>query len=134
MLIKFNKTDATHLTEHFTAAEFACPCPDCAINYIDYDLVNKLELLRVALGPLKITSGYRCPSHNKTVGGVPDSAHQAGMAADVQPVHISKEAIDALFEKSTELFDNIGDGRRLYFVHVDVRAPKPNGVKRTWTY
>jgi uncharacterized protein YcbK (DUF882 family) len=134
MLIKFNKKDNTQLTEHFTVAEFACPCPDCSINYVDDALVNKLELIRVALGPLRITSGYRCPSHNKSVGGVPDSAHQAGMAADVQPIPLNIDDLDKLFEKCTELFDNIGDGRRLHFVHVDVRAPKPNGVKRTWTY
>ena len=33
--------------------------------------------------PFKITSGYRCPQWNKEVGGVLDSAHLKGLAADI---------------------------------------------------
>jgi hypothetical protein len=32
--------------------------------------------------PVVITSGYRCPKLNEAVGGVPDSLHQTGEAAD----------------------------------------------------
>lgn len=42
-----------------------------------------LEKVRALLGaPLHIDSGYRCPALNKAVGGVPDSAHVQGYAAD----------------------------------------------------
>lgn len=42
-----------------------------------------LEKIRALLGaPLHIDSGYRCPTLNKAVGGVPDSAHISGYAAD----------------------------------------------------
>lgn len=44
-----------------------------------------LQPLREAYGkPLTISSGYRCTELNKAVGGVQNSAHQYGYAADVQ--------------------------------------------------
>ncbi len=46
-------------------------------------LAMGLEKVRALLGaPLSIDSGYRCPALNKAVGGVPDSAHVQGYAAD----------------------------------------------------
>lgn len=45
-----------------------------------------LEPLRVAWGgPIKITSGYRCDALNRAVGGVYNSVHRLGYAADLQP-------------------------------------------------
>lgn len=46
-------------------------------------LANTLERVRAVLGhPLTITSGYRSPGLNAAVGGVGDSAHLHGLAAD----------------------------------------------------
>lgn len=46
-------------------------------------LAMGLEKVRALLGaPLIISSGYRCPALNRAVGGVPDSAHVQGYAAD----------------------------------------------------
>lgn len=43
-----------------------------------------LDPAREALGkPLVVNSGFRCPLHNKTVGGVYNSQHVKGEAADV---------------------------------------------------
>ena len=43
-----------------------------------------LEPLRVAMGePIPISSGYRCPRLNETVGGVRNSQHMTGQAADL---------------------------------------------------
>lgn len=45
-----------------------------------------LEWARAVLGaPLKITSGYRNPAVNAAVGGVPNSDHALGLAADFVP-------------------------------------------------
>lgn len=43
-----------------------------------------LEPLRAHLGhPIHINSGYRCPALNKAVGGVQNSFHMKGRAADI---------------------------------------------------
>jgi uncharacterized protein YcbK (DUF882 family) len=134
MLLKFKKNENIQITDHFTSKEFECPCSACIDNFIEKDLVEKLEGIRVKLGPLKINSGYRCPEHNKAVGGEPNSAHMSGLAADIQPIPVNVDDLDKLYNECFAQFDNIGDGRRLRFVHVDVRAKKPDGKKRTWTY
>ena len=44
-----------------------------------------LEPARIQIQrPLFITSGYRVPALNKAVGGVPNSQHMFGQAADIQ--------------------------------------------------
>lgn len=48
-----------------------------------------LEAARELLGcPLHVTSGYRSPAVNALVGGSRNSAHMAGLAADVVPVGV----------------------------------------------
>lgn len=45
---------------------------------------NVLQPLRTAMGePIKIGSGYRSPALNKAVGGVTNSQHMTGEAADL---------------------------------------------------
>jgi hypothetical protein len=44
-----------------------------------------LEPLRVFLGPMHVDSWYRSPGVNKAVGGVENSYHRLGLAADIVP-------------------------------------------------
>jgi len=70
------------LSPHFRAAEFRCPC--CGVTVIAEEVIEALEVLREFLGqPIRVTSGYRCPRHNREVGGAPTSLHMAGAAVDV---------------------------------------------------
>ena len=70
------------ITKNFDYSEFECPC--CHKNQTTIDLIKKLQVARDHAGiPFKINSGYRCARHNKAVGGVIDSAHLKGMAADI---------------------------------------------------
>jgi len=47
--------------------------------------VEVLQPIREAWGqPIVITSGYRCPALNKAVGGVKNSQHVLGQAADIK--------------------------------------------------
>lgn len=73
---------------HFTKQEFVCRCGGkyCSGYPADVSsrLVSILESLRSYYGkPITITSGLRCTRHNALVGGVSNSAHKYGKAADI---------------------------------------------------
>ena len=72
--------DTTNITTNFKAKEFKCN--HCSNLIIDKDLVDQLEIFRKELGnkPIVITSGYRCPTHNRAVGGASQSLHIRGRA------------------------------------------------------
>lgn len=47
---------------------------------MDADLLHLLDEARDLAGaPFSLTSAYRCPKHNKAVGGVPRPPTRAGM-------------------------------------------------------
>ena len=85
----------TPVTMHFTIEEMYAsdtarrlgidnkPTTQKMINLV-YLCAFVLEPLRVAMGrPIKISSGYRCEKLNKAVGGVYNSQHLKGQAADI---------------------------------------------------
>lgn len=109
------------LSEHFSVDEFACHhCGKCIV--IHPRLLELLEQLRKNIGgfPLHINSGYRCPTHNAAVGGVPDSQHVKGTAADVA---VPRQMFfnDFLWHVQQLPFDWVGIYRQSNFIHVDVR-------------
>ena len=54
---------------------------------LEYLVDTLLDPLRELYGePIIVQSGYRCPTLNALVGGVPDSAHVDGLAADISSV------------------------------------------------
>jgi hypothetical protein len=76
-----------HLAKHFAAEELACGCDrdTCKAVVVHWRLIRLLSRMRGQIArPLYVTSGYRCPKHNRDIGGAPESLHLAGMAADVQ--------------------------------------------------
>ncbi|KAF5078874.1 Zinc D-Ala-D-Ala carboxypeptidase [anaerobic digester metagenome] len=80
--------DGDGSTAHFARAEFACDCQgaycDGYPGAMDLGLMLKLEALRNALdNPVVITSGLRCQTRNSEVGGIPQSKHLSGQAADL---------------------------------------------------
>jgi hypothetical protein len=79
----FQKVYAGPVSKHFDSKEFACKC--CGRTKINIELIIALEKLRELVGrPIIITSGYRCPKHNKEVGGVEHSQHTLGNAVDIK--------------------------------------------------
>jgi uncharacterized protein YcbK (DUF882 family) len=135
-MISFKKKENKKLSNNFYSDEFSCPCNKCDndIQYIAQELVDKLQKIRDKYGKsIKVTSGYRCPSHNLEVGGVPASSHMAGIAADISPSLITLDDLDTVYELCYNEFNNIGDGRSKKFIHVDIRPSKQNG-KRHWIY
>ena len=103
----------TPVTMHFTIEELHAsetakrlgidnkPSVQKMINLV-YLAANVLEPLRVAMGePVKISSGYRCEKLNKAVGGVYNSQHLKGQAADI--------CIDGDMAKGRRWFNYIRD-------------------------
>lgn len=124
----FSATDNTQLTEHFNAREFRCKCGKSHDFLISDELVSKLEQLYAALGCGKIivNSGYRCPEHDKAVGGTSTGQHTKGTAADVVCYDKSGSVISAktVCCKAQDLgFSGIANITGAYTsVHLDVRT------------
>lgn len=88
---------------------------------VDTELVIKIQALRSKVGkPIKINSGYRTEEHNQEVGGVVNSQHRLGKAADIVVSGYSPEKIASLAEEVG--FRGIG----IYptFTHIDTRDQK----------
>lgn len=73
--------------------------PADVIKNLQYGVDMILDPLRRIYGkPILITSGYRCPKLNTLVGGVSNSWHTQGNAADI---HV------ASLTEATKLFSNL---------------------------
>ena len=71
------------LTKDFSRHEFACKC-GCGFDQIDPRVVDMCQVIRDKLGaPVRINSACRCQKRNAQVGGVKDSYHTKGLAADL---------------------------------------------------
>jgi uncharacterized protein YcbK (DUF882 family) len=110
------------LSKHFSKAEFACKC-GCGFNKISPELIEVLEDLRETKGlPVVVTSGCRCPKHNKAVGGASLSTHMQGIAADIRVVGMSPaEVFQYLDAKHPNKY---GIAAANSFTHIDTRKNK----------
>lgn len=110
------------LSTNFRVREFACLDGSDPI-FIDTELVNVLQKIRTHFGrAVTITSAYRTPPRNKSVGGTAYSMHLYGRAADIKVSGISPKKVAEYAEK---ILPNTG-GIGIYdtFTHIDVRSVK----------
>lgn len=81
-----------------------------------------LDMVRVHMGkPIFINSGYRCKRLNEMVGGVQESMHTKGLAADFRTE--KKEDINTMFEfleKNQKKFKIIELLNYKTFIHIGV--------------
>jgi uncharacterized protein YcbK (DUF882 family) len=107
------------LNAHFSKKQLACRC--CGQVKIDDRLLAGLELLRNLAGtPIIVHDAYRCPEHNEQLGGVQNSEHTRGMAADV---NIPGHSLQQMYELALQVPQFAGGGIGAYdggFLHVDV--------------
>lgn len=66
-----------------------------------------LQPAREALGSLKINSGFRSARLNKLVGGVTDSDHRLGYAADVVPFNTGTRDLAVWVVRNCPEFDQV---------------------------
>lgn len=68
---------------NFAESELHSTYSACTKFHISKDLTSKLQALRNRVGPVGLSNGYRCPTHNAAVGGASTSYHVSGQAADI---------------------------------------------------
>ena len=62
--------------------------------------------------PVIITSGYRCPQVNKLVGGVDNSQHMSGYAADF---HIQGFTSSMMYQVFLNIYDTMDFDQLIYY-------------------
>jgi len=121
------------LSLHFSRKELSCRC--CGRLQIDSRLLEGLENLRSLAGtPVRVHAGYRCPRHNRVVGGVPHSEHLEGLAADVSLPGLS---LQRMYELALEVPHFAAGGIGVYdgdFLHVDVRDRRARWARVSGRY
>ena len=123
----YKKGQKTKLSENFNSLEFDCHGSGCCSEtIINPKLVEYVQKIRDHFGKsITVTSGYRCPVHNKRIGGATGSRHSKGDAADivvqgVAPREVAKYA-ESIGIKGIGLYETSADG---HFTHVDTRTTK----------
>ncbi len=95
-------------------------------------LAQRLDTVRRAWGsPIGVTSWYRPPEINRAVGGVPDSQHLHGSAADIFPIGRDGLEFERWLDRGLWKDRALGYGQKSGrgFTHVDLR---PGRIR--WDY
>lgn len=111
------------MSKYFTDDELKCKCcGNLPENGIDQRLLQVLDAIREKIGkPVYLSCAYRCPPHNAEVGGVPNSQHVQGCAADILlPDDMTVDQLATIAEECGA--DGIGTYYDDQFVHVDTRG------------
>lgn len=120
--------------KNFKYSEFKCKCGGKYCNgypvAFSYDLANNLQKIRNYYGkPLTITSALRCKQHNKNEGGVSDSKHLDGCAADFKVEDVSADKLLTYVKKLPYYRYAYVVSKSKGVVHLDITPPKPSTKK-----
>lgn len=122
------KSQRVQLSKNFNSWEFRCGLGrgcNCTTTLIDDKLAEILQKIRDYFGAkVTITSGYRCPSYNLSIGGATGSYHSRGMAADITVEGVPPRAVAAYAQSIGVLGIGLYEGADGSFVHVDTRIYK----------
>jgi len=118
------------MTKNFSKKEFDCnDKSEMPIN-VYHNMVkvaNQLQALRDELGkPIHINSAYRSEEYNAKIGGVSNSQHIMGRAADIVIKDMTPMEVYITIELLIEKGDILQGGLGMYdsFVHMDIRGTK----------
>lgn len=105
-----------NLTKNLSRYEFACKC-GCGFDTVDFETINYIQgaadhfvdHCSASKAIVTITSGCRCPVHNKAEGGSDDSEHIQARATDhVIEVVVSGVRILVDEDELADYYDNEG--------------------------
>lgn len=127
-ILELDKKVNKQITKDFSISDFSCTGgDDCACSTTKHDPLLSVYLQRITdhFGKeIRITSGYRCEVRNAEVGGVSQSKHKSGQAADIKIDGVSSLEIAKYAEsigiKGIGYYDPSHDN----FVHIDTRTTK----------
>ena len=109
--------DGVRLSPHFMLKEFLrlgkypenIPTMQAVAN-LTYGCLMLLEPARFLVGPIIINSGFRNEAVNSKVGGVRNSQHLVGQAADIRPLNSGQFQSLVDFLKTWEYTDQLLTG------------------------
>lgn len=111
--------------------------PADVVRNLQYGVEMILDPLRRTINrPVIISSGYRCPALNKAVGGVPNSWHLKGNAADIH-LNDKAEAVDIFhFLKQNVSVDTVlfEHSKSSQWIHVQWDMNKTPRHRSDWNY
>lgn len=115
--------------DYFKEHEFKCKCGICDLDVVmDRRLLVALDRMRKRFGkPIIVNSGIRCPDHNRSEGGVKNSSHLSGKAADIR-VKTDRDRFKLIGLAIEYGIPRIGIG--LGYLHLDVDTSK--NYPRVW--
>ena len=116
-----NQINDIIIAPYFNLSEFACPCCNRVMLHPKL-LVKLIELRKILERPIHITSGYRCSRYNDQIGGIINSYHCIGLAADIKVKDINLITLLEVCENID--FTGIGFYEKKNFLHLDVRPTK----------
>ena len=99
------------------------------LNNMQILIRDLIQPLRDALGPIRITSGYRNPTLNRAIGGSTKSQHCKGQAVDIQfwkkGEMCNKEIYDWVLKEGIE-FDQMINEFDFAWIHISLRPDNKN--------
>ena len=100
------------------------------LNNMQILIRDLIQPMRDALGPIRISSGYRSPVLNRAIGGSTKSQHCKGQAVDIQfwkeGKMCNKEIYDWVLKEGIE-FDQMINEFDFAWIHISLR---PDGNNR----
>jgi Uncharacterized protein conserved in bacteria len=107
------------------------------IENLKYLCEKILEPLRQHFGVIRINSGFRCPRLNQRIGGVGNSQHQFGEAADIRCSNkdIARKyfnfiAVHCIYDQLLFEYNRCG----IFWIHVSLRRDEKNRRMRIENY
>ena len=135
-LIRCYREDRQQRCKECRLQQAASRLPNGIEENIEALVEQVLDPARERLGkPVVVNSGFRCPLHNKAVGGVYNSQHVKGEAADIEPAGFQGSTVSGFKEELAKLARIIVENGKfdqliLYPTFVHVSWKRQGGNRR----